>query len=46
MPFIQWIEEKDATGEVDNGYEIYFTKLDGHDICLRIPIAILPAFML
>lgn len=26
MPFIQWIEEKDAKGEVAEGYDIYFKK--------------------
>ena len=26
MPFIQWIEEQDAQGEVKEGYDIYFQK--------------------
>ncbi|MCA9045197.1 MAG: peroxidase-related enzyme [Planctomycetaceae bacterium] len=26
MPFVQWIEEDDASGEVAEGYEVYFRK--------------------
>lgn len=31
MPFIQWIEEQDATGEVAEGYQAYFRKRPDRD---------------
>jgi uncharacterized peroxidase-related enzyme len=31
MPFLQWIDEKDATGEVAEGYDFYFQKRPNRD---------------
>ncbi len=31
MPFIHWIDEKDATGEVAEGYQMYFARRPNRD---------------